>query len=150
MTDSESSPAIEAVRGIVRVSRLIERASAELSLADYRVLSAIDSGEGRASRLASRLALGKPTVSATVDSLHRRGLLDRSVVAGDQRASALSLTAEGRAIFERAETEMAGRIEDLCGRTPDGRRVMESLAWLGTAMDELMTERLAAERAALS
>jgi DNA-binding MarR family transcriptional regulator len=142
---------IEAVRALARASRVLERASGELSLAHYRVLSAIASGDERASRLANRLAIGKPTVSAAVEALGRRGLLVRSEVEGDQRASSLRVTAEGEALLGRVETEMIGRIEDLCGRTPDGRQLMDSLVWLGAAIDETQAERAAdaaAERTA--
>src|SRR6059058_1194066 len=72
------SPATpEAVRVLARLSRLMERASGDLSLAHYRVLSAVADGDQRATRLAERLALGKPTISASVDALCRRGLLAR-------------------------------------------------------------------------
>ena len=141
-----TSPAVEAVRSLARASRVIERASGELSLADYRMLSAIAEGEGRASRLAAKLALGKPAISSSVDSLCRRGLLLRSRVEGDLRATALSLTDEGRRVLDAAESEMAARLVALAGRTPDSERVLESLAWLGAAIEAVMAER-AAEQA---
>src|ERR1700722_4197232 len=93
-----AGPIIEAVRALSRVSRLLERASGELSLSHYRVLSAIASGDQRASRVAARLAVGKPTISASVESLCQRGLLARSAVDGDHRAAALHLTAAGEAV----------------------------------------------------
>ncbi len=138
---------VEAVRALARASRVLERASGELSLAHYRVLSAIASGDERASRVAARLAIGKPTVSASVDTLCRRGLLFRSEVEGDQRAASLRVTDEGAAVLGRVEAEMIRRIEDLCSRTPDGRQLMDSLVWLGAAIDETQAER-EAERAA--
>ena len=122
---------------------MLERASGELSLAHYRVLSAIASGDERASRVANRLAIGKPTISAAVEALCRRGLLVRSEVEGDQRAASLRVTAEGAALLGRVEAEMIGRIEDLCARTPDGRQLMDSLVWLGAAIDETQAERAA-------
>jgi DNA-binding MarR family transcriptional regulator len=116
-----------------------------LSLAHYRVLSAIASGDERASRVANRLAIGKPTVSAAVDALVQRGLLVRSGVDGDQRVAALHLTSEGAALLSRVEAEMIRRIDDLCARTPDGDQLMESLVWLGSAIDDMQAQR-AAER----
>src|ERR1700722_18822054 len=110
-------PIVEAVRALSRASRLLERASGELSLSHYRVLSAIASGDERASRVAARLAVGKPTISATVESLCQRGLIARSIVAGDHRAAALRLTAEGVALLSRVEAEMVARLEDLGSRT---------------------------------
>jgi DNA-binding MarR family transcriptional regulator len=117
-----------------------------LSLAHYRVLSAIASGDERASRVANRLAIGKPTVSAAVDALVLRGLLVRSGVDGDQRVAALHLTSEGSALLSRVEAEMIRRIDDLCARTPDGDQLMESLVWLGTAIDDMQAQRAAERR----
>jgi DNA-binding MarR family transcriptional regulator len=132
---------VDAVRALARASRLLERASGELSLAHYRVLSAIAGGDERASRVARRLALGKPTISATVEALCQRGLLERTDVEADQRAEALRVTREGAAVLGRAEDQMIARIEELCARTPDGGQLLESLVWLGTAIDEIQAER---------
>jgi DNA-binding MarR family transcriptional regulator len=138
--------AIEAVRALARVSRVLERASGELNLAHYRVMSAIDSGDERASHVAVRLALGKPAVSAAVDSLVQRGLVVRRGAATDQRASHLSLTADGLAVLKRAETTMVERIDHLCARTPDAAGVLTSLASLGAALDAAAAERLTRDR----
>lgn len=132
---------VEAVRALARVSRLLERASVELNLAHYRVLSAVAGGEERASRVAARLALGKPTVSAAVDALCQRGLLARAKVEGDQRVDVLHLTAEGQSVLQRVESAMVTRLDDLCRRTPDPGQVLVSLGWLGTAIDEARAER---------
>jgi DNA-binding MarR family transcriptional regulator len=137
---------LQAVRALARATRVLERASGELSLAHYRVLSAIDSGDERASRVANRLAIGKPTVSAAVDALEQRGLLIRSGVDGDQRVVALHLTTEGSALLSRVEAEMIRRIDDLCARTPDGDQLMESLVWLGSAIDDLQAQRVVERR----
>ena len=87
------------MRALARATRVLERASGELSLAHYRVLSAIASGDERASRVAHRLAVGKPTVSAAVDALAQRGLLVRTAVDRDHRVAALHLTSEGVALL---------------------------------------------------
>jgi DNA-binding MarR family transcriptional regulator len=139
---------IEAVRALARATRVLERASGELSLAHYRVLAAIASGDERASRVANRLAIGKPTVSAAVDVLVQRGLLLRSGVDGDQRVAALHLTPEGNAVLAHVESEMIRRIDDLCARTPDPDRLKESLVWLGAAIDDWQAQRAAERRRA--
>jgi DNA-binding MarR family transcriptional regulator len=131
---------VEAVRALARASRLLERASGELNLAHYRVLSAIASGDQRASRIAARLAIGKPTVSATVEALCHRGLLDRSRGDGDQRVAVLRITPEGAAVLDRVELAMAERITELGDRTPDGEHLLQSLVWMGAAIDELVAE----------
>jgi DNA-binding MarR family transcriptional regulator len=138
--------AVEAVRALARASRILERVSGELNLAHYRVLSAIASGDERASRVAARLAIGKPTVSAAVDSLCQRGLLTRTGADTDQRVAVLRLTDAGRALLDGVEAEMVSRIESLVTRTPGGEKLIESLVWLGRAIDESVAERVAARR----
>jgi DNA-binding MarR family transcriptional regulator len=125
----------KAVDALTRLARGLERAAAPLSIADYRVLSAVAGGENRASRLAARLAVGKPAVSATVDSLARRGLITRERSADDQRALALALTAEGRAAFDRARTAMAERLRQVAAATGDPAESIRVLAGLDDAID---------------
>lgn len=138
--------AVEAIRSLARASSMLERSSPHLSLAHYRVLAAIAQGNERASNIARRLAIGKPAISVAVESLCQRGLLVRSGVAGDQRVVALHLTPEAEALLEQVETEMISRINDLCDRTPDGEQLIQSLVWLGAAMDSRVADRLAARR----
>src|SRR5579862_9643193 len=118
---------VEAVRAVARASRLLERASGELSLPHYRVLSAIASGEERASRIAERLALGKPTVSSAVEALCQRGLLVRAGLKGDHRVVSLRLTADGEAVLERVESNMIDQMDDLRRRVPDGDQMVQAL-----------------------
>jgi DNA-binding MarR family transcriptional regulator len=139
-------PETEAIRALARASSLLERSSDELNLSHYRVLSAVASGQERASQVARRLALGRPAVSAAVDSLCQRGLLARFQVDGDHRAATLRLTGDGERLLATVEAEMRDRIRDLCRRTPDSGRMLESLVWLGQALDERRAERQARKR----
>jgi DNA-binding MarR family transcriptional regulator len=132
---------VEAVRVLARLARMLERATNELSLANYRILSAIASGDERASRVGQRLALGKPTVSATVESLCSRGLVGRSSVDDDQRAVALAVTPAGRVLLERVERAMVGHIIDVCERVSGGRHLVEALSRLGPAITASMDAR---------
>lgn len=132
---------IEAARALARASRHLEGAFPELNLAHYRVLAAIASGDERASRIAAKLALGKPTISAAVESLNQRGLLERTGVRGDQRAAALRLTPAGAELLDRADAAMAAWAEEACRRTPDPAQVLQSLAWLGQAIEEMVVDR---------
>jgi DNA-binding MarR family transcriptional regulator len=129
---------VDAVRALSRLSRIIERASDELSWADYRLMSAISGGEARASRLASRLLLGKPTISSTVESLSKRGLIVKSTVDGDNRAIELSLSDEGAELFARMEARMVRQLELLAERTPDRRQAVQSLGWFAVVIEESM------------
>lgn len=136
-----------AVRALARASRIVERASDGLSFADYRVLAVVDSGEERASRLAQRLEVGKPAISATVESLERRGLLRRDAVEADARASSLALTDEGRELFSRMEGRMARQLELLAERSGDPGAIVSALATLGTAVEQAVAERRSKENA---
>lgn len=133
--------AVDAVRALARLSRVLERASEELSLGQYRVLAAVASGDERASRVARRLALGKPTVSAAVESLARRGLLVRTSDASDQRAAALEVTREGRELLDRVERAMGDRLGELLDATPDPVCSSRALRWLAAAVDEVAARR---------
>ena len=134
---------VEAVRALSRAARLLERSAGELTLPQYRVLSAVDSGTRRASRLAERLTLGKPTVSASVDALCRRGLLARTAE-HDGRATQLALTGAGAHTLARVEDAMVARLGDLVERSEDPGRLLEALMSLGAAIEELAEERAAA------
>jgi DNA-binding MarR family transcriptional regulator len=137
----------QAIRALARMARQLERSSGDLNLAHYRVLAAVADGDERASRVAARLALGKPTVSAAVESLTKRGLLSREDAADDRRAATLTLTPAGEAALAEVEEGMLERLDDLCARTPDPDAVLDALARLGEALDEVADERLAARKA---
>lgn len=126
---------------------MFERACGDLNLAHYRVLAAVAAGERRASQVAQRLALGKPTVSASVDALCRRGLLRREPSADDQRVVVLQLTAVGEKLLAETEAAMLQRLDNVLRRADDRRAVLAALTDLGAAVDELVTEQLAARMA---
>jgi DNA-binding MarR family transcriptional regulator len=137
----------QAIRALARMARQLERSSGDLNLAHYRVLAAVADGDERASRVADRLALGKPTVSAAVESLCKRGLLSRADAEEDRRAATLTLTPAGEEALAEVERGMLKRLDDLCARTPDPAQVLDSLARLGEALDEVAAERLADRKA---
>jgi DNA-binding MarR family transcriptional regulator len=138
---------VQAIRALARLARVLERSSGDLNLAHYRVLSAVADGEERATRLADRLALGKPTISAAVESLCKRGLLKREDAAEDRRAATLSLTPDGEAALAEVERGIIARFDDLLARTPDPEAAVAVLAALGEALDEVAAERAAARAA---
>lgn len=132
---------LQAVQALTRASKVLERASGELGLAHYRVLSAIAAGDERASRIAARLVLGKPTISAAVDSLCGRGLLTRSAVAGDQRATQLALTEKGAAVLGETETAMTRAFEELLTHVDRPETIVATLITLNKALDRAGAER---------
>jgi DNA-binding MarR family transcriptional regulator len=135
---------MSAVRTLARLSRLLEHAGTGLSLPQYRVLAMISEGDERATALAGRLSLAKPTITAAVDGLVERGLAARAVVAGDRRAVNIQITAAGRSALAEAEDRMAERIDPVIERCDDPAAVRRSLEELGVALDRVMAERRAA------
>jgi DNA-binding MarR family transcriptional regulator len=142
----------DAVLTLARLARVLERASGDLSLPQYRLLALVTSGEDRATRLAGRLALGKPTISATVDTLVERGFLERAAVAGDRRAVRLAVTPTGRTALEQAEESMCERLDGVLGRVADAALVDAAFAQLRAALDDrraqLRSEHATASRTA--
>ncbi len=139
-----------AVRALVRVSRALERTLAELSLPHYRVLAAVSAGAEIAARVAERLALGRPAVSAAVAALCDRGFLVRVGVDADQRAAGLRLTKTGWAALERADAAMAGELRCITGKLQDPAGVMAALAQINEAVGARYAERRRARPAGLS
>ncbi|GAB3611245.1 hypothetical protein GCM10027414_33710 [Humibacter ginsengiterrae] len=136
-----------AVNALTRASRVLERSLPELSLADFRVLSAVAEGEARASRLAHRLALGKPAISSTVDSLVRRGLLSKQAHDADQRATDLVLTASGEVARSAAEQALVAVVTQLVDDTDDAVATLTALASLETAIERRQASIAAARHA---
>ena len=135
---------VEAVRAIARMSRVLERACGDLSMAHYRVLSAVADGDVRASRVARRLALGKPTISASVEALCRRGLLTREDVSDDQRAVTLRLTPAGESALHTVETAMSERLAAVLAHTARPADTAAALCRLGAGIDRFVAQRVGA------
>ncbi|MDQ1432911.1 MAG: hypothetical protein QOF40_3513 [Actinomycetota bacterium] len=126
---------------LARVARVLERACTDLTLAQYRLMAMIAGGAERASHLAGELALTKPTVSATLDTLVERGLVERQAVDGDRRATRLSVSAPGAAALLRAESSMREHLDDVLARVDDPAALRRSLAQLAAALDQRRNER---------
>jgi DNA-binding MarR family transcriptional regulator len=135
---------IEAVRAVARLSRVLERACGDLSMAHYRVLSAVADGDERASRVARRLALGKPTISASVEALCRRGLLTREDVTEDQRAVTLRLTPAGAGVLRDVEAAMSERLAAVLAQTARPVETSAALSRLGAGIDRFAAQRVGA------
>ncbi|WP_125610804.1 MarR family winged helix-turn-helix transcriptional regulator [Specibacter cremeus] len=135
ITDIETAGLAGAVHGLVRAARVLERAADELNLAHFRVLSAIADGEARASKVAARLALGRPAISSAVAALTDRGLLSQGTSATDQRAVELRLTPAGRAVLAACERTLDDRLLDLARLTPNPTALLAALDSLNAAVD---------------
>jgi DNA-binding MarR family transcriptional regulator len=125
-----------AARTIALLARVMERAAGDLTLAQYRVLALVSAGDERATLLAGRLAITKPSVSAVVDGLAERGYLAREPVDGDRRAVRLCLTRAGAHALAAAEGAMAERLEPLVGALEDRRTFVSGLDQIEAVLRE--------------
>jgi len=132
---------MSAVRTLARLSRLLEHAGTDLTLPQFRLLAMVAQGGERATALAGRLSLSKPTITAAVDGLVDRGLVTREMVAGDRRAVKVEITAAGRRALAHAEALMAERLQPIIDRCADPATVLAAFEQLERALDEADAER---------
>ena len=125
-----------AVLTVMRLFRAMERVDTGMTPQQYRILKLAGVGGERSARLAERLAVAKPTLTAIADSLVGAGYAQRETEAGDRRVVRLRLTATGRAALERADAVYAGWLGALLGEVSDPAGVLKALRDLDAAMDE--------------
>jgi DNA-binding MarR family transcriptional regulator len=131
-----------AVLTVMRLFRALERVDTGLTPQQYRILKLAGAGGERSARLAERLAVAKPTLTATADGLVAAGYAQREAEPGDRRVVRLCLTASGRAALERADAVYADWLGPLLGATGDAAGVLEAFRGLDAAMDERRRARL--------
>lgn len=97
---------LAALHGLIE--SMLERSLADavgLSVVEYTVLDALDRQDGwhmRMQQLARATALSPSATTRLVSRLEDRGLLTRVLCADDRRGIYTELTADGRALYERA------------------------------------------------
>lgn len=100
------------VRLLARLSRVAEQAcqATGISLPQYRLLASVTDGPHRASALAVRVGVSRPTLTSLVDGLEHAGLLRRVPVPTDRRGIDLEATGEGLAAVSRADAALTERL----------------------------------------
>jgi DNA-binding MarR family transcriptional regulator len=141
----DQTDAIDALLTILRVSRVLDRIEAGVSPQQYRILKLIGEGGERSARLADRLAVARPTVTATADSLVAAGLACREAEPGDRRVVRLRLTEAGQAAVARADAAYAEWFGGLLDHTGQREQIVTDLLLLDAAMTERRRARTAAE-----
>ena len=136
---------IDAVQVLVRLRRSLERVDTGLSLPQYQLLSMVRSGGERSARLADRLAVRKPTLTAAADALVAAGLLEREADPGDRRVVRVRITADGLAALRSTEEQLAAAIApllaDAAGELAGGPdALLECFDALGGALDRRFAE----------
>jgi DNA-binding MarR family transcriptional regulator len=143
-TDHPDSPTVEALLTILRICRVLERIDAGVSPQQYRMLKLIGEGGERSARLADKLAVARPTLTATADSLVAAGLAYREAEPGDRRVVRLRLTGAGQAAVARADDAYDEWFGELLDYTGQREQIVADLLQLDTAMTERRRARLAA------
>ena len=73
--------------------------------------------------LARRLARDRAQITRAVQSLERKGLIERRALPEDGRVSLLVLTDEGRTTIQTIETALAEVVGEILSPLPEGERV---------------------------
>lgn len=124
MTTSRETAAlvIDNIPQLMRLLRtkLREKRSGELSMAQFRTLGFVDSNRGASlSEAACHIGLSLPAMSRLVDSLVNQQLLRRSAHGLDRRRICLGLTPAGKRVlaeaYRHAEVYFAGKFDKLTG-----------------------------------
>ena len=143
--DAEADETIGALLAVLRITRVLERIDAGISPQQYRMLKLIGLGGERSARLAERLAVAKPTLTATADSLVAAGLACREAEPGDRRVVRLHLTQAGRAAAQQADAAYASWFGSLLDHTGRRAQIVADLLTLDDAMTERRLARLASD-----
>jgi DNA-binding MarR family transcriptional regulator len=136
--EADMSPAIMV---ILRLFRGLECVDAGLTPSQYRIMKLASAGGERSTRLAQRLAVAKPTLTATADGLVAAGYASRAPEPGDRRVVRLSLTPAGRAALDRADAAYSAWLGQLLDATDAPGNVLDALGLLGSAMTEARRAR---------
>jgi DNA-binding MarR family transcriptional regulator len=99
-------------------------AQVELTLPQYRVLGILAEGSAAASGLADRLAVRRPSITALIDGLVARRLVDRRQEDTDRRRVELRLTPEGAETLARADVAVDEYLIAIAGHLPDKEEAM--------------------------
>jgi len=136
MSPSVDPELLAAVRGVALAARMIEHHLDAMTLAQLRIMTLIERDPIRASALAERAALSRPTLSGLLDGLAAKGWIDRCAVDGDRRGVTLAITDVGRRALTAAQQESTRALAGLLDELPARRRAaaIDALGSLATAV----------------
>jgi DNA-binding MarR family transcriptional regulator len=124
-----------AVWTLLRLSRMIERAQTELTVPQYRVLRLVGAGEESSARVADRLSVRRPTLTAAADGLVASGYLAREPDPSDRRVVRLCLTPSGSEVLDRTNAALRERLGEVLAGLPAPDRLFALLGEVGDALD---------------
>jgi DNA-binding MarR family transcriptional regulator len=128
LDDVEAPQLLAAVDATLWLARVLERTPAPLTTSQFRIMRRVAAGGERSARLAERLAVRKPTLTAIADGLVAAGFLVRETDAADRRAVRLQLTAAGEQALIETERIYADRFAELAGDASEPAALLELLA----------------------
>ncbi len=141
LTPADTHPA----RVLAWLSKRLSRglSAADLSLPQYRLLTWIARGSSAPKALAGALAVTRPTLTALVDGLVARQLVERVPDPDDRRRVGHRITEAGRAALEQADELGLEVLSDLASQLParDAARAMASLELWGRALEAAHIDR---------
>jgi long-chain acyl-CoA synthetase len=158
---ASADPAIDVpVPGVGRIaawlSKRVEVALSEvdLTLPQYRVLAILADGNEAASGLAERLAVRPPSITAIIDGLVTRGLVDRRHEDSDRRRVSVRITDEGGRMVAEADRAVDEQLNSIAAHLSNKDRgtALRSLELWGRALastHEARKRREAEEKAGL-
>lgn len=130
LSDSDDAALLLGIDALLRMGRLLERVPTPLTVPQYRILRMVEAGGERAARLADRLSVRKPTLTAVADGLVQAGFLIRATDALDRRVVRLCLTERGAGALAETERAYAERLRPVLEEASDPARLLELLAEL--------------------
>ena len=114
-----------------------------LNLSEASLLAYVEeSGALTQTRLAERLGIGRAAMGSVIDSLEKRGLVERNPDPDDRRVWLVDLTASGKEMVQQVtERDVVLRKELRAGISRDDRqKLAEVLVALGSNLAALMAE----------
>lgn len=99
-----------------------EPVATRMTRAQYRALAALAERDRVCSELARVLGITPASVTATIDVLVKRAMVERVETPGDRRRVLLRCTEAGRAVLAQARTRVRARAGEILERlTPEAR-----------------------------
>ena len=138
---------LTAIRVLAHLHRMLESADAGLTIPQYRLLAVLSEGGERSARVAQKLAVRKPTLTALADGLIAAGYAERESEPGDRRIVRLVLTDAGRAALHRADQAYLARLAPVLDGLADPDRLVGDLIELSEVLRARLQARMAAESA---
>ena len=145
MSDAQDEErASRVVMILLRLFRALERVDTDLTPQQYRILKLAGAGGERSARLAERLAVAKPTLTAIADGLVAAGYARRETEPGDRRVVRLCLTESGHAAVGRADAAYGQWLDQVLAQASAPEAALNALDALNEAMDEVRRAKHAA------